>query len=55
MKAQKHLFEIIETKIEDKTLLVEVVCELLGICTDSAYRRIRGKKELEPIGDYNFM
>jgi hypothetical protein len=46
MEAQKHLFEIIKGHIPDQYRLVDLVGELLGVSPDSAYRRIRGEKEL---------
>ena len=45
MEGQKRLFEIIKSKIS-KEKLVFAIEELLKVCTDSAYRRIRCEKEL---------
>ena len=46
MNEQKYLFDIIRKKIPDSQNLVDVVEKLLGIGNNSAYRRIRGEKEL---------
>ncbi|GHU62212.1 hypothetical protein FACS1894123_02780 [Bacteroidia bacterium] len=46
MEAQKHLFEIIKGHIPDQYRLADLVGELLSVSPDSAYRRIRGEKEL---------
>ena len=46
MEAQKRLFKIIKSKIPDQNKLADFIEELLGISSDSAYRRIRGEKEL---------
>jgi hypothetical protein len=46
MDAQKRLFEIVKNNIPEQYRLVEVVRELLDLSPDSAYRRIRGEKEL---------
>jgi len=46
MEAQKHLFELVKKKIEKRNGLPFVIEELLGMSSDSAYRRISGKKEL---------
>jgi plasmid maintenance system antidote protein VapI len=46
MSAQKHLFEIIKSRIPEQYRLTDVIEELLGVSSDSAYRRIRGEKEL---------
>ena len=46
MEGQKWLFEIVKAKISDNDKLVNVIKELLEVSTDSAYRRIRGEKEL---------
>ena len=46
MKEQNRLFEIIKTKIPKNKRLPDEVEELLGVCSDSAYRRIRGETEL---------
>ena len=46
MEAQKHLFEMIGSRISGNQRLSNVVEELLGIHSNSAYRRIRGEKEL---------
>jgi hypothetical protein len=46
MDAQKQLFEMIKNNIPEQYRLVDVVGELLDLSPDSAYRRIRGEKEL---------
>jgi hypothetical protein len=46
MEAQKRLFEIIRTQIPDQYRMADVIEELLGIGSDSVYRRIRGEKDL---------
>ena len=46
MEGQKRIFEIIKTKISDQYRLADMMEELLGVSTDSAYRRIRGETEL---------
>ena len=46
MEVQKHFFEILKTQIPDNYRLVDVVEETLKTSTDSAYRRIRGEKDL---------
>jgi len=46
MEKQRYFFEILRTRIPDKYRLAEVVAEELKVSTDSAYRRIRGEKEL---------
>ena len=46
MEEQKYFFEILKTRISDKYRFVNIVEELLGMSTDSVYRRIRGEKEL---------
>jgi len=46
MKEQIHLFEVIKRKISDRQRLADVIEELLGVSSDSAYRRIRGETEL---------
>jgi hypothetical protein len=46
IKAQKRLFDIIRSGIPEQYRLVDVIEELLNVSTDSAYRRIRGDKEL---------
>ncbi|MDR1225750.1 MAG: hypothetical protein LBK47_02480 [Prevotellaceae bacterium] len=46
MNVQKHLFDIIKSLIPEQYRLVDVVEDLLKISQDSAYRRIRGEKEL---------
>jgi len=45
---QQQLFTLIKSKIASHQSLSDVVCELLGISADSAYRRIRGEKPLSP-------
>ncbi len=46
MEEQKRLFEIIKTRMPEQYRLADVIEELLGVSSDSAYRRIRGEKEL---------
>jgi len=46
MEVQKHLFETVKKKIAKHESLSYVIEELLGLSTDSAYRRISGKTEL---------
>jgi len=46
MEEQIRLFEAIKRKISDRQRLADVIEELLGISSDSAYRRIRGETEL---------
>lgn len=43
---QKHFFACIKEKIPAKVSFVHEISELLNISYDSAYRRIRGEKEL---------
>jgi hypothetical protein len=46
MKEQKHLFEMIKSRISDQTRLADIMIDLLGVSADSVYRRIRGETEL---------
>ncbi|MDR2039182.1 MAG: helix-turn-helix domain-containing protein [Bacteroidales bacterium] len=46
MKEQKRLFEIVKSKISGQYRLADIIEDLLGVSSDSAYRRIRGEKEL---------
>jgi len=46
MEGQKHLFEIVKSKISNQLRLADEIEGLLGVSSDSAYRRIRGEKEL---------
>ena len=46
MEGQIHLFEVIKHKISNRQRLADVIEELLGVSSDSAYRRIRGETEL---------
>ncbi|MDR2138076.1 MAG: hypothetical protein LBP50_00765 [Tannerella sp.] len=46
METQRRLFEIIRSRLPEQYRLVDVVEESLQVSTDSAYRRIRGDKEL---------
>lgn len=46
METQRRLFEIIRMNLPRNSKLVEVIADLLDIRPDSAYRRIRGEKEL---------
>ena len=43
---QKTIFKEITKKLTGHQQLVDVVSEVLGKSSDSAYRRIRGEKEL---------
>jgi hypothetical protein len=43
---QAHLFQSIKTHLTATVSLVDEVAGVLGLSTDSAYRRIRGEKEL---------
>jgi hypothetical protein len=43
---QHHLFDLIKAKLDPNISFVHDLSELLGISYDSAYRRIRGEKEL---------
>ena len=44
---QKALFELIRQKLPENIFLADIVAELLGISTNSAYRRIRSEKFLD--------
>jgi len=46
MEEQILLFEMIKHKISDRQRLADVIEELLGVSSDSAYRRMRGETEL---------
>jgi hypothetical protein len=46
MKQQIRIFEVIKSILPSHVRLVDVIEELLGVSTDSAYRRIRGETEL---------
>ncbi len=46
MEAQKRIFTIAKNKLSPQFRLADVIAELLNIGTDSAYRRLRGEKEL---------
>ena len=43
---QEQLFDLIKAKLDPNISFVHDLSELLGISYDSAYRRIRGEKEL---------
>jgi hypothetical protein len=43
---QKRLFEEIQKNLLSQYLLVDIVSDVLDIGKDSAYRRIRGEKQL---------
>ena len=43
---QIQLFQYLKNKISPQASLVEEMASLLGISTDSAYRRLRGEKPL---------
>ena len=46
MDVQKVFFEIAKSKLQPNYRLADVVSEVLNVGSDSAYRRIRGEKEL---------
>jgi hypothetical protein len=46
MDAQKRLFDICKSLIPESHRLADVVGDVLNVSTDSAYRRIRGAREL---------
>ena len=46
MDIQKHLFETVKKKIAKRDSLTSVIEDLLGVSSDSAYRRISGKTEI---------
>ncbi len=46
MEIQKNFFETLRSKLPPYLRLADELSDLLGIGTDSAYRRIRGEKEL---------
>ena len=46
MDAQKIFFDIAKSKLQPNYRLADVVSEILNVGSDSAYRRIRGEKEL---------
>jgi len=46
MDLQKHVFKVVKSKIPKTVLLVDEIETIFGKGTDSAYRRIRGEKEL---------
>jgi len=46
MEEQIRIFELIKQKISSRQRLSDVIEELLGVSSDSAYRRIRGETEL---------
>ncbi|MDR2920082.1 MAG: hypothetical protein LBV72_12040 [Tannerella sp.] len=46
MKVQRNFFEILKSKLTSHISLAHEVSDLLNISVDSAYRRIRGEKEL---------
>lgn len=46
MEEQKYLFDVLKTKIPGQYRLTDMVEEVLNVSADSAYRRIRGDKEL---------
>ncbi len=43
---QQQLFRVIKTKLPENASVAEEVARLLGISTDSAYRRMRGEKTI---------
>ena len=43
---QQQLFQLIKTKLPAEVSVADVVAKLLNISTDSAYRRIRGEKQI---------
>lgn len=46
MEKQKIFFEIAKNKLSPNLRLVDVICDTLNVSSDSAYRRLRGEKEL---------
>ena len=46
MEVQKTFFEIAKGKLPSNLRFADVIGDILGVGTDSAYRRIRGEKEL---------
>ena len=46
MEIQKRFFELAKNKLSANLRLVDVVGEVLSVGSDSAYRRIRGEKQL---------
>ena len=46
IELQKLFFQHVKTKVNDHVSFVEEIADLLGISTDSAYRRIRGEKPI---------
>lgn len=46
MDVQAEFFKEIKLKIKDNELIAQLLCSILDIKPDSAYRRIRGKTEL---------
>ena len=46
MERQKYFFEIIKNKLAKNIRLADTICDILNISSDSAYRRLRGEKEL---------
>ena len=51
---QKLLFDTIRQRVSQHISLVHEIAELLGISYDSAYRRLRGDKELS-IGEIEIL
>jgi hypothetical protein len=46
IELQKLFFQHVKTKVNNHVSFVEEIADLLGISTDSAYRRIRGEKPI---------
>ena len=46
LKTQKQFFEEVRKKLPHNLSLVDIICNELGISSDSAYRRIRGESSL---------
>ncbi|MGE5519400.1 MAG: hypothetical protein ACM3VS_05675, partial [Candidatus Dadabacteria bacterium] len=46
IKLQSEVFRLIKNKVDPDVLLAEEIGHLLGVSADSAYRRIRGEKQL---------
>lgn len=44
IELQQQLFQIIKSRLATDASVVEEIAALLGMSTDSAYRRIRGEK-----------
>lgn len=45
-RQQQDVFEIIKSKLPSRLKLADAIMDVLGVSSDSSYRRIRGEKEL---------